>query len=136
MNKCVYILLIIAGVALPLVFIGSAYFVIPNFIEIYGVMFGSMALPSLTERIIEVPLWSWLVVSALLAILNVFNIAKVKSPGLAALSAGIMIMISAMIVVGIFLPISGTIKQLHDGPDKSQPVNTDTVDNSPVNSKH
>jgi len=136
MNKAIHILLIVVVVTLPFIFVGSAYYFIPNFIKIYDDLLGSEPLPFLTEKVITVPLWGWLVVSVLLAILNVLNLTKIRSSALSVLSAGIMMLTSLTIVVGLFLPIRQTIIELKGWSEESEPIDADNPVSAPENPKN
>lgn len=104
--------LVIVVTILPFVFIGSAYFLIPRFIEIYADILSSRPLPSLTEKIIEVPHWIWLAVSTLLATLNVLNISRFKRNSLSVVSTAITMLIPMVVIAALFLPLQVTIESI------------------------
>jgi type II secretory pathway component PulF len=115
------ILLIIVVVILSFALIGSAFFLIPKFEEIYEDIYAPNPLPHLTAIIIEAPRIVWLAIPAALAAVNVLIITRFKSVALSMLSAGIMFLTPAVVVVGLFLPMNTIIKELNGGAPESEP---------------
>ncbi len=115
MKSILQILNLAFGVMLPFLFVGSAFFVIPKFLMIYQEMFaGGLALPWLTQMIVDVPRFIWLLVACVLAVLNVISVSKSSNGGLLCFSVLIMFLLSGAVVVALFLPVvsGGIIKQL------------------------
>ncbi|WP_162030211.1 MULTISPECIES: hypothetical protein [unclassified Lentimonas] len=122
MKLILQILNLVCCVFLPFVFVGSAFFVIPEFLTIYQDMYKSgLVLPKLTQLVMGAPRFIWLVIAGAFAALNLFSVLRLKCDWLLLLSVAVMFLLSGTIVVASFLPVSGgIIKQLP--PSDSVPV--------------
>jgi len=136
-NRIRHALLLMVVVILPFVCIGSFYFAIPGFIEVYRDLIGLSPLPNLMKSIIEVPLWVWLAISTLLATLNVLNLNRFKRATVSALSAGITMIIPIIVIFSLFLPLQITIESLDtDGRSVSEQDGAGQPDNHPEKPKN
>ena len=123
MNKLANALSSILWVSMPMLFIGSAYFVIPKFELIFEDMLGEAPLPKLTEIIVSTPLFLWLLIAFGFAVFNYYISRKEQNGILCAASLIAIFLISGTIIIGLFLPVSGGIIKAIDEPQtKSEPA--------------
>ena len=112
---------------LPFIFIGSAFIVIPKFELIFEDLMGEHPLPAITELILFIPDVTWLFLAALFGWWNYKSSRKENKDFLLNSSIIGMLLITGTVVVGLFLPVGGTIIRHSDELPSQSPKTHETT---------